>query len=421
MQAFCLAGMGFGDEAKGAATDSLARQFPGEDVLIVRYNGGCQSAHNVVTPEGRHHTFSQFGAGMLASDKARTHLSRFMLVEPFSMINESRALNALTPFVWGRTTVDARAPIITPFCKYLNQLRERSRGKNRHGSCGRGIGVTRELQIRFNDDERVLRAGDLRDEKLTFEKLMIQLKAIFDEMQDLEQQVGEDPSSEREHRRAILEWVTRYGVWPAKIVDEMPKFTIAIFEGAQGVMLDETYGTAPHNTWTNTTFENADTLLDEAGVDKYSRYNIGCFRTYYTRHGHGPFPTEDPALDLPEEHNNDSGFQGVFRRGHFDFTLANSAYQVVGGLDGIALSHLDYLPRMGWDENDFIASIKANLGTPICMTGRGPTAAERVWNKKFEVSNGRPASSSEGTQAGGGDPVLTPNIPADQREVERLP
>jgi adenylosuccinate synthase len=259
MQAFCLLGMCFGDEGKGAATDSLARQFPGEDVLIVRYNGACQAAHNVITPEGKHHCFSQFGAGMLANKNVRTHLSRFMLVEPFSMINESRALNVLTPFIWGRTTVDARAPIITPFCKYLNQLRERSRGKNRHGSCGRGVGVTRELQIRFNDDERVLRAGDLRDEKLTFEKLNIQLKEIFNEMQDLEKQVGEDPSSEREHRRAMLEWVTRYSVWPASIVDEMPKSAVAIFEGAQGVMLDETHGTAPHNTWTNTTFENADT------------------------------------------------------------------------------------------------------------------------------------------------------------------
>ena len=381
MNVLCIAGMAWGDEGKGACVDSAARLFSGEDVLIVRYNGGCQAAHAVVDGK-RSHVFSQFGAGMLASDKVRTHLSRFMLVEPFSMLNEGRALNVLTPFVWGRTTVDARAPIITPFCKYLNQLRERSRGKNRHGSCGRGIGVTRELQIKFNDDERVLRAGDLRNEKLTIEKLNLQFKTLIEEIDELEKRLDGDVSSLHEHQRAILEWATRYSVWPAKIVDEMPKCGRMIFEGAQGVMLDETHGTAPHNTWTNTTFENADTLLDEAGVDKYARYYIGCFRTYYTRHGAGPFPTEDASLDLPELHNDSEGFQGAFRVGHFDFTLAKRAYQIVGGLDGIALSHLDYLPRLGWSEEDFIASMKANLATPICMTGRGPTAADRVWVKE---------------------------------------
>lgn len=376
MKAVLLAGMAFGDESKGATTDALCRSLPID--LVVRYNGGCQAAHAVVCEDGRSHIFSQFGAGMLANEKVQTHLSRFMLVEPFSMVTESRALIRLTPLVWARTTVDARAPIVTPFAKYLNQLRERFRDSKRHGSCGRGIGVTRELQIKFNDDDRVLRAGDLRNSARTWEKLNIQLEAIKEEMSDLEGLLNEEPTTQRQNFNAMREWVERYGMWPAKIVSEMPKFSQAVFEGAQGVMLDETHGTAPHNTWTNTTFENADTLLDEAGVDKYERYHLGCFRTYYTRHGQGPFPTEDSSLDLPELHNGNDGFQGAFRVGQFDFTLAKRAYQIVGGLDGIALSHADYLPRLGWSEEDFLATMKANLATPIVMIGCGPAAANRV-------------------------------------------
>jgi adenylosuccinate synthase len=151
---------------------------------------------------------------------------------------------------------------------------------------------------------------------------------------------------------------------------------LMVFEGAQGVMLDEKHGTAPYNTWTNTTFENADTLLDEIGCK--DRVRIGCLRSYYTRHGAGPFPTEDNSLDLPESHNGNDGIQGKFRVGHFDFTLAKQALSIVGGVDVLAISHMDYLPRLAWDENDFIASVEANLRTPIGMLGRGPTAAHRT-------------------------------------------
>jgi len=105
---------------------------------------------------------------------------------------------------------------------------------------------------------------------------------------------------------------------------------------------------------------------------------IGCLRTYYTRHGAGPFPTEDKTLDLPEPHNSNDGFQGKFRVGQFDFTLAKQALNIVGGVDALAISHMDYLPRLGWSESDFLTSVEANLRTPIGMLGRGPTAAHRT-------------------------------------------
>lgn len=66
-RAILVQGLAFGDEAKGATVDKLCRELPVD--LIVRFNGGGQAEHNVVTPTGVHHTFSQFGAGMLANDK----------------------------------------------------------------------------------------------------------------------------------------------------------------------------------------------------------------------------------------------------------------------------------------------------------------------------------------------------------------
>ena len=59
--AYVVVGLGFGDEGKGAIVDHLAAVHPVH--TVVRYNGGAQAAHNVVLPDGRHHTFHQFGSG----------------------------------------------------------------------------------------------------------------------------------------------------------------------------------------------------------------------------------------------------------------------------------------------------------------------------------------------------------------------
>jgi hypothetical protein len=58
--------------------------------------------------------------------------------------------------------------------------------------------------------------------------------------------------------------------------------------------------------------------------------------------------------------------------------IAVKAFQIVGGVDGIAVSHLDYLPRLGWQESVFLEKI--NELAPVVMEGRGPTAAHRTIN-----------------------------------------
>lgn len=362
MKAYCIADLAFGDCSKGATTDAICRSFPVD--LIVRYNGGCQASHAVVLEDGFSHLFSQFGAGMLANNRVRTHLSRFMLVEPFSMMKEAEALGKLTDNVWERTTVDSDAVIVTPIHRAVNRHREIMRRANAHGSCGRGIGVAREMQLKHG--QSVLMAKDLEYYGRTMDKLDFLLDEVLHE-------IGGDFTLT--DLRDIAE---AYQEWPVTLVDGLEPAETMVFEGAQGVMLDEKHGTAPHNTWTNTTFENAETLLDEVGCT--DRMRIGCLRSYYTRHGAGPFPTEDNTLDLPEPHNGNDGFQGEFRVGRFDFTLAKQALSIVGGVDALAISHMDYLPRLGWSESDFLASVKAKLRTPIGMLGRGPTAAHRTMN-----------------------------------------
>jgi adenylosuccinate synthase len=120
-----------------------------------------------------------------------------------------------------------------------------------------------------------------------------------------------------------------------------------IFEGAQGVLLDAHYGFAPYTTWSNITFDNALALLDEcAYAGEVTR--LGVLRTTFTRHGAGPFVTEDATLApyVPEPHNANSAWQQGFRVGWFDAVAARYALDAAGGADALAITHVDRLPDL---------------------------------------------------------------------------
>ena len=133
MKAFLVAGLGFGDEGKGSIVDYLVRRENAR--TVVRFNGGAQAAHNVVTPEGAHHTFAQFGSGSFAG--AETVLSKFVMVNPPALLKEAAALKGkgVEPQVY----VDKAALVTTPFHVAVNRIKESRRGSGRHGSCGMGI------------------------------------------------------------------------------------------------------------------------------------------------------------------------------------------------------------------------------------------------------------------------------------------
>ena len=58
--------LGFGDAGKGSIVDFLTRVYAAH--TVVRYNGGAQAGHRVVTAglAPQEHIFAQFGSGTLA-------------------------------------------------------------------------------------------------------------------------------------------------------------------------------------------------------------------------------------------------------------------------------------------------------------------------------------------------------------------
>src|SRR5207248_6354838 len=121
--------LGYGDAGKGTVVDWLCASRPVH--TVVRFNGGAQAGHNVVTPDGRHYTFAQFGAGTFHPG-VRTHLSRHVVVDPLALVAEADHLVAVgVPGPLGRLTVDRSALLATPYHRAANRARERARGAGR--------------------------------------------------------------------------------------------------------------------------------------------------------------------------------------------------------------------------------------------------------------------------------------------------
>ncbi len=386
-QALLIADLSYGDAGKGSIVDYLTRLHQAH--TVVRYNGGAQAAHNVVDSDGRQHTFAQFGSGMFTPG-VRTHLSRFMLLNPLSMLREEQHLSSIgITDALQRTSIDEAALIITPFQQAANRLQELARAEHRHGSCGLGIGETMADFLAYGS--QVLFARDLPHRATVRAKLRFlrdvklgQLEQIRDQLPDSEQAAQElktlcDPEVIEDCADFYHYFAGLAAIVPEHYFSQLlqQRGTI-IFEGAQGILLDEWYGFHPYTTWSTTTFKNAEQLLAEQSyAAEVTR--IGVMRAYATRHGPGPFVTEDAQLSLalPDAHNGHNLWQRQFRVGYLDLVATRYALDIAGSVDCLAVTHLDRLSQLpAWnvcDAYSFQEPAKETLDTYFVMHGTSIT------------------------------------------------
>lgn len=359
MHAYVVVDLGFGDQGKGTMTDFLVRDLGAG--LVVRHNGGAQAAHRVVTDDGRRHTFAQLGSGSFVPG-VRTFLSRHVAISPWSLLVEAEHLARQgVADALARTFIAAGAAVITPFHRAANRLRERARGAARHGSCGVGVGET-VADARTLPASEVVRAGDLVARDLRARLLRVQarkreeLAPVVATLDDPGQRAAaaaeidllSDPGWVDAWLGALGPLAGQVRIVPDEALGDLLSATsVCVFEGAQGVLLDEDHGFHPYTTWGSCTSRNALALLDEAGfAGEVTR--LGVLRAYATRHGPGPLPTESRALTaaLPEPCDFDApaeatNWQGPFRCGWFDAVSARYAIDANGGIDALAVTCLD--------------------------------------------------------------------------------
>lgn len=355
LRAYIVIDLGFGDAGKGLITDFLVRQTRAG--IVVRYNGGAQAGHNVVTPEGIHHTFAQFGSGSFVAG-VKTYLSKHMVVHPGALLVEGDTLvKKGISDIFSRIKIDPQALIITPYHQAANRIKELARESGRHGSCGVGVGETVEDDLAGHKD--CIRAGDLLTPKLLLQKMdSIRVRKQKELLDVLDHDLSSLPTTSEwqvfQQADLALRWMDSIRrVIELDLVDqtdslsEWSKGTESIvFEGAQGVLLDAQAGFYPFNSWTNCSPENAIALV--RGYAPTSEIiKVGVSRCYTVRHGPGPLPTETHELDgIVKDHNQYNAWQGGVRYGWFDQVLFKYALRVVEGVDLLTITHLDILNKV---------------------------------------------------------------------------
>ena len=419
--------IGYGDSGKGTVTDALVRRLGSSTVVLPC--GGSQRSHNVHTPEGLHHAFAQIGSGSFVPG-VETIIGKDFLFSPVALVNEAEVFDRLHPLGWSpasdnhhildRVFVDARAKVITPIHRALNQMRERARGADRHGSCGMGIGECVNQHIKA--PWATIYAANLNDVELLKNKLLMQMSFAAAEAVSIptsDRSLGEVLSLDYAATKAFEFFSVgrRINVlFPPEINAKLKAANYPIFEGAQGVMLDETFGFNPHTTWATVTQKHGVEMLAECGWTDEQKV-VAVSRTYATRHGYGPFPTESPdANHLVADDDNTTGeWQGSFRAGWFDELAIHYALNCIGQADYYALTHTDkcegrmkirrsrYSHRHvnsakllgadahifdvpGWECLDMIRSAFDCAGVKPLLVSRGKTHAEKdfhLWTAKL--------------------------------------
>ncbi|NIR43375.1 MAG: adenylosuccinate synthase [Gemmatimonadetes bacterium] len=331
-----VVGSQWGDEGKGKIVDVLARDAD----WIARYQGGANAGHTVRVGEDEF-ILHQIPSGILYAGK-RCVLGNGMVLDPAGLFDE---LDGLMERGYEdaeeRIYVSSRAQLVLPIHKLLDRAEEESRGADRIGTTGRGIGAAYTDKV-----ARVgIRVGDLAAP----DRLKEQIDAAAERARKRLQLLGSDLEVDGERlfdetmsgAERLLAMSTDVGAVLKRALDRDER---VLLEGAQGTMLDVDHGTYPYVTSSNTTAGAAATGVGLGPTDVDAV--LGVVKAYTTRVGAGPLPTELPeeeAARLRELGAEYGATTGRPRRtGWFDAAVVRYAGRI-NGLTALAVSKLDVL------------------------------------------------------------------------------
>ena len=341
MSSSVIVGTQWGDEGKGKIIDIMAEKAD----LVVRSSGGNNAGHTVVHGD-EVYKLHLLPSGILYP-KTICLIGSGVVVDPAVLLEEITEMNK-RGVTCENLRIDARADIIMPWHRELDRLQEDFKAKQTGenvGTTGRGIGPcyadkADRIGIRMYDlihheclKKLVKNTGELKN-------LMIE-KVYGGKAMDLD---------------AIFEEYKAYGEKLAKYVDDGSVITFeaynsgksVLFEGAQATLLDIDFGTYPFVTSSHPIAGGAcvGTGVGPKIIDEV----IGVGKSYTTRVGNGPFPTElnDELGNTIREKGGEFGTTtGRPRRtGWFDAVIMRHAVRV-NGLTAIAINKFDTLADIG--------------------------------------------------------------------------
>lgn len=337
MPVTAVLGAQWGDEGKGKIVDNLSETAD----VVARFQGGANAGHTIFV-KNRETILHQLPSGILRA-KAHCILGNGMVIDPVGMVAEIRSLREEGVNVAERIHISLQAHVVTPLHKLLDSKAEASLGNMAIGTTKRGIGPCYADKI----NRCGIQVRNLKD--------LPQLKKILN--QKIEESLRKGLLSREEIHTmepdikqfydCIPEVASRAADTSLLMYNSIRANKTILVEGAQGTLLDIDFGSYPFVTSSNTIAGHIATGLG-IGPTSIDRV-IGVYKSYTTRVGAGPFPTEllDATGDYLQQAGGEFGATTRRRRrcGWFDAALGRYAARI-NGLTSFAITKLDVLDQL---------------------------------------------------------------------------
>jgi len=331
----CVIGLQWGDEGKGKIIDILAKDYD----IIVRYQGGGNAGHTLII-DNEKFVFHLIPSGILHQDK-KCVIGNGIVLDPCLFLEEIAGLSKRNINVNGNLFISDRAHVVFPYHKKLDLLLEKQKGDSMIGTTGRGIGPCYTDKISRDG----IRVAELLHKDHFKEKL---IKAVEDKNRLFVNLYNEEPVSWEDIYEEYCVYAEKISPFVCDTVDLMAQAIEdnkkILFEGAQGTLLDVDFGTYPYTTSSNA---SAGGVSSGIGVSPKQIHDIiGITKSYATRVGSGPFPTE--IVGEQGEHIQKKGGEfgsttGRPRRcGWFDAVAIRFSVRI-SGVDSLIMTKLDVL------------------------------------------------------------------------------
>ncbi|MCS7463088.1 adenylosuccinate synthase [Paenibacillus doosanensis] len=334
MSTVVVVGTQWGDEGKGKITDFLAESAE----VVARYQGGNNAGHTILIDEKKY-KLTMIPSGIFYKDKVCV-IGNGMVINPGALLQEIEYIHE-NGFTTDNLKISDRAHVIMPYHLILDGLEEERKGDNKIGTTRKGIGPCYMDKAARNG----IRIADLMDAAEFERKVrhMVAEKNVLIEQVYNGEGLNADAIIEEYlgYAERIRPYVCDTSVVLNDLIDDGKK---VLFEGAQGVMLDIDQGTYPYVTSSN---PSAGGVCIGSGVGPTKiKQIIGVAKSYTTRVGDGPFPTElhnETGNWIREKGHEYGTVTGRPRRvGWFDSVVVRHARRV-SGITGLSLNSLDVL------------------------------------------------------------------------------
>ncbi|MBK9215760.1 MAG: adenylosuccinate synthase [Chloracidobacterium sp.] len=336
-----IIGAQWGDEGKGKVVDLLADRFD----IVSRYQGGHNAGHSVYVGD-KAFVLRLLPSGIIHEDKTCV-LGNGMVIDPKAFFEEVDQITekgiSVSP---ERLKVSSRAHLIMPYHRALDHTSEERLGNEKIGTTLRGIGPAYEDKA----GRRGIRVADAMSPDI----LKLRVERNLEEANRIVVLYGNQPLRADEilaELEPLVERLRPFVCETSHFLAEARKSNKKILlEGAQATLLDVDHGTYPYVTSSNPTAGGASV---GAGIPPHHISGVlGIVRTYATRVGEGPFPTEmiegeAEMADVIRERGREYG--SVTKRprrcGWFDAVATRYAAEL-NGFDSVALTKLDVLDTL---------------------------------------------------------------------------